>query len=276
MTNIAVKQINLTEHFEQLLAIWCACFPEDADFGETFLRQTAPFAEIFGVFENESLVSCAYCLPCVFHNQSEQFSAMYVYGVGTLPTHRGKGYAKRLLEHIKDAVFADLLFLYPAKPSLRAFYEGLGYRAVLYRSEHIVSHEINDIIPAFDVIPFDAVVYAAKRAAFVQKEAVSHAVFDTTVLQTLLQHAQMLLCEEGIALCMVDEQTVYVPELLCDKVRIPVLLAAVKQHFQNKRVVAYTAGAETASGLLLPCNKQAEEHFENQKNIPFFGTFFAE
>ncbi len=276
MTNIAVKQIDLTENFEQLLEIWCICFPEDADFGQIFLKQAAPNAKIFGVMQNGALLSCAYCLPSDLHVDNRQFSAYYVYGVGTLPMYRGKGYAKRLLEYIKSVLLADVLFLYPAKPSLRAFYEGLGYRSVLYRTEQDETQLFNGEVPYCAVVPFDAQSYAIKRASFLATHAAAFSVFDTITHQTLLEHAQILTCEDNTALCIVEEDTVYVPELLCEETGVPALLAAVKQQFSGKRVVAYTAGTDTASGMLLPCSTKAKTYFKDKQCIPFFGTFFAE
>ncbi len=276
MIKTTVKLINLTENFEQLLAIWRACFPEDADFGEIFLKEAASDAEIFGVFQGEALVACAYCLPTDFYDGNSRFSAYYVYGVGTLPSHRGKGYAKQLLHHIQEAVSVDVLFLYPATPSLRTFYEALGYRSVLCRTEKTVSQNMGGDIPKYDMLPFDAQAYTAKRVAFLEGSNVSYAAFHTTVLQALLDHAELLLCENAAALCITEEKTVYIPEMLCEESYIPTVLAAVKKQFPDKQVVTYTAGTDTKSGMLLPCSKTAKKHFKNKKSIPFFGTFFAE
>ena len=167
MVKQTVKSINLTENFDQLLILWRACFPEDADFGKTFLKEAAPYAKIFGIYESGTLVSCAYCLPATFYDDAQQFMSYYIYGVGTLQEHRGKGYAKAILEYIKQVVPCDILFLYPAKPSLRAFYEKLGYRSVLYRNEYTVQRS-ESMHSALMTLPFSAKEYTKKRAEFLQ------------------------------------------------------------------------------------------------------------
>lgn len=267
MIKETVKLINLTEYYDQLLAIWCTCFPEDADFGETFLKEAAPLTKIFGVCEDNVLVSCAYCLPATFCDGEQRFTAYYIYGVGTLPTHRGKGYAKDVLAYIKQAASCDVLFLYPAKPSLRAFYQQLGYRSVLYRTACTIPP--SDAIPPKVVkTPFAAKAYTRKRTAFLSGKDVAYAVFDDAILQTLLSHAQVVSFDGGWALCITDDETVYFPEILCDELPARSLAA--------EKTIVYMAGTEQESGMLLPCSMRAEAYFQTRKKIPFFGTFFAE
>lgn len=267
MTKQSVKLISLTEYYGQLLTLWNACFPEDADFGETFLQKAAPFTKIFGVCEDDVLVSCAYCLPATLYDGEKRFVSYYIYGVGTLPAYRGQGYAKDVLEYIRQAVACDVLFLYPAKPSLRTFYAGLGYLSVLYRAERMLPQSENGTSVVLKT-PFVAEEYAQKRADFLKNKCVAYAVFENAVLQVLLSHAQMLSFDGGTALCVSDDETLCLPEILCET--LPSL------PLEDKPIIAYTAGTACESGMLLPCSIRAKAHFIARKKVPFFGTFFAE
>ena len=272
MAKKTVKLINLTDDFDQLLTIWRTCFPEDADFGETFLRQVAPNTEIVGVFENDILASCAYFIPASFVDGKTRFKAYYVYGVGTLPLYRGKGYARDVLEFAKQSLLCDLLFLYPAKPSLRMFYEKMGYRSVLYRKVQALSPSKADAVCAIKTTPFSVTDYVKKRTAFLLDKNTAYATFDDTVFQTLLEHAEILSFGNGTALCVTDGDTMYLTEVLCDK--LPLL--STEQYPLLKNVLAYEAGTEQESGMVLPCTKCAIKHFNQKEKVPFFGTFFAE
>ena len=276
MINITVKPINLTEHFEQLLAIWRACFPEDADFGTAFLKEVAPTTTVFGMLVNNTLVSCAYCLPTSLCDNKIQLSAYYVYGVGTLPSHRGKGYAKKMLAHIKDTLCADVLFLYPAKPSLRDFYTALGYRSLLCRTEVSIAPTVSKPLPSFRVEPFDITMYEEKRTAFLENTSVLYATFGSVAMQTLLGHALLLLADTITAVCIVEDDMVIISEALCDAEQMPLLVTIAKQAFPQKNVVVYTTGTDKVSGMVLPLSDVAERYFDTQEVVPFFGTFFAE
>jgi len=114
-----------------------------------------------------------------------------------------------------------------------------------------------------------------QRTFFLKECQDAYAVFSDVLLQGLLAHATVLSCEDMVALCIAEGETVVVPELLCKSAKIPLALAAVKRHFKDKKVVAYTAGKTCATGMVLPCSEAAKRFFRNEK-IPFFGSFFAE
>lgn len=275
MSETIVKRINFTENFDGLLSIWHACFPEDADVGERLLKKLAPQAEIFGLFTEDTLVSCAYCFKTTFSNADAQFLAYYVYGVGTLPVYRGNGFAERVLQYAKQSLNCDLLFLYPAQPSLRAFYERLGYMSMLYRSEWKLDVYSNEM-PVFSQTAFSTTEYMGKRAVFLAGNGFSYATFSADVYETLLEHAYILSFDHALALCVVEDKTVILPEVICEQSYIDDILAAVQKRFSDKQVMAYLPGEEHLSGMVLPCSTLAKAHFNKQTKIPFFGTFFAE
>ncbi len=276
MIKISVKRISLTDDFQKVLEIWRACFPEDVEFAEDFLRYAAPEAEGFAVYEETVPVSMAFFLPASFRLEHGTLSAYYVYGVGTLPTHRGKGYAGILLNEAKSVLCCDLLFLYPAKPSLRSYYERLGYRAVLCRDTVTENAMFAKSVPLPEEACFCASTYAEIRSRFLENAQCAYATYTDSMQQVMLGHAKMLTFDKGVALCIAEDKAVYLPEVLCDAAEIPAVIAAVKLRYPDKTVIAYTSGEQEATGMVLPCSKAAIEYFKNRENVPFFGSFFAE
>lgn len=273
--DISVKLINLTEEYTSLLDIWKGSFPQDAAFGEFFLKKAAPQIECAAAFVDDQPVSSAFFLPAVLRVDGKEWKARYVYGVGTLPLYRGHGYASQVLNAAPDLIDADVFYLYPATPSLRSFYAKLNYR-------DFFSHDIKDaallsatkMLKIHRVMPFDATLYEEKRKSFLEEQAVAYAVFPNAVLQVLLQHFSMIYFDGGVALLLETADTVYLPELLCDAATRDMLFYTLRVQYPSKRIVATVPGTETRSGMVLPISDHAVQYFKSVKNEPFFGTLF--
>lgn len=133
----------------QIKELWSQCFGAD-EFAEWF------FARLYGeeflrvCEENETIVSMAFCFPKTLMIGEKEYRAWYLYGIGTKPDCREKGYAKRLISAcVSEAKEEgmDLCFLIPAEQSLFSYYRTCGFDLVWTRAEEagetvLVSGEI--------------------------------------------------------------------------------------------------------------------------------------
>lgn len=104
-------------------------FSEDPSFCDRIF--SAKLDCVFDVREQGEIVSFLYAIPFFAKAENMPCRAVYVYGVGTVPHARGKGYMKEVFQkmeaHFGNSV--DFYYLVPAEPSLFSLYEKIGYQA---------------------------------------------------------------------------------------------------------------------------------------------------
>lgn len=273
--NTSVKLINLTEKYTALSEIWRQSFPEDADFTESFLKEAASHIECIAAFEKSEPVSAAYFLPATLCINDREWRARYVYGVGTLPAFRGKGYAGKVLEAAVQYIEADVFYLYPATSPLRAFYKKHGYKDA-FTQETVCADSLlgKEELTIYETVPFDAQRYAALREQFLRESAVSYAAFPVQLLQVLLRHFSLIRFDGGAALLFETENTIYLPELLCDAESAHKLVCMLQHQFGDKKIIACIPGTKEASCMLLPITENAQRELRNIEKTPFFGAVF--
>ncbi len=273
--NTSVKHVNLTEECAALSEIWRESFPEDADFAETFLKEAASQVECIAAFEQNIPVSAAYFLPATLCINGREWQARYVYGVGTLPAFRGKGYAGKVLEAAKQYISADVFYLYPATSHLRAFYKKHGYKDTFSR-ETVCGDSFRGKkeLTVYETVPFDAQRYAVLRERFLRDTAVSCAAFPAQLLQVLLQHFSIIRFDGGAGLLFETENVVYLPELLCDVESANMLVCTLLHQCDDKKIIAHIPGTQEASCMLLPITEDAQRKLQDIEKTPFFGALF--
>ena len=126
-----------THDIESVREIWRLCFGNDAFCDWFFSRLYTPeYLRVVTV--NETVVSMAFCFPREICFQDGIKTAWYLYGVGTHPASRGKGYARCLIEACVSEASAqsvDLCFLIPAEQSLFSYYKRIGFSEVWTNSK---------------------------------------------------------------------------------------------------------------------------------------------
>jgi len=110
----------------QIKKIWLSCFDDSEDYYDSFFsRFYSPDYMITHEVNNE-IVSVSYIFPCT----SALGNTAYLFGLATLPDHRGKGYASALiietLEMCKKRNF-DVVIQIPAKKSMKSFFKKFGF-----------------------------------------------------------------------------------------------------------------------------------------------------
>lgn len=125
---------------EKLKGLWRECFADSEEFISHFFN--AVFKEEYVLFEEENgtIYSAIYCIPYDFKYFSTTVRACYIYAVGTLPSHRGRGAMSRLLGRASEKLRAEgyaFSFLIPAEDSLYDLYARNGFADAFYCTQSI-------------------------------------------------------------------------------------------------------------------------------------------
>lgn len=116
----------LNDDLYQIKKIWLKCFNDPESYFDAFLVRFYSPEYMITYKVNNKIVSVSYVVPCT----GVMGNAAYLFGLATLPEHRGKGYAstvvREILELCKKKNF-DVVIQIPAKESLKNFYSKLGF-----------------------------------------------------------------------------------------------------------------------------------------------------
>ncbi|MCI9272694.1 MAG: GNAT family N-acetyltransferase [Clostridiales bacterium] len=121
---------------EELKALWLRCFDDIPEAVDLFLNTWfAPDACVQAT-EDGRVVSALFLLPARIQGDGRMDQAHYIYGAGTLPEYRGRGFMGKLLRFADGAAARfrgdRYSFLLPENPGLYEFYRGAGYREGFY------------------------------------------------------------------------------------------------------------------------------------------------
>lgn len=126
-----------------LRALWELCFPGDQKFSELFFKSMYMPSCARVLLEGESLAAALYAFPYEFTQPGgKHLHSWYIYGVGTHPALRGKGYAGALIEKtLREAweTDVDLCCLIPQDQGLFEFYRRFGFKPAFFLHEEIYS-----------------------------------------------------------------------------------------------------------------------------------------
>lgn len=127
--------INDKEHIAE---IWRSCFTDDENYIQLYLNHCLPHINtwILGG-EDGRFYSCISVFPSYFIKDGHKTTGGYLYGVGTLPDHRGKSYSSILinvaLKYLKETGHSYFL-VKPATKGLFSLYSRLGFYHELFKT----------------------------------------------------------------------------------------------------------------------------------------------
>ena len=114
-------------HIPGLRKLWKEAFGDTDAFLDSFFSTGFSLYRCLCIREASRPLAALYWFDC--HWQDKRLA--YVYGVATVESHRGQGLCHKLMKHA-HIILLQLgysgVVLVPAKPSLFAFYEKMGYR----------------------------------------------------------------------------------------------------------------------------------------------------
>ncbi len=194
-------------------------------FGDSDALLDAFFATAFSpdrhncILENGAAVSALYWFDCALEGQK----LAYLYGIATAKSHRGQGFAHRLIEDthekLKQNGYAGAM-LVPGSPSLFAFYEKMGYRTVSSVTEF--SCTWGDAPVSLTQINADR--FAQLRKSYLPKGGVVQEGETLCYLQT---QARFYAGKAFLLAAAVDRGTLTVQELLGNPQAAPGILRAL-------------------------------------------------
>jgi len=130
-----IKKAGLEER-EHIFKIWKACFTDDEAYITNYLDNCFPETTTWLLGESrDEFCSVLSIIPSFFIEKGEGINGGYLYGVGTLPTHRGKSYSKILMHHaVEEARSEGLSYILvkPAEESLFPLYKNSGFDKEIY------------------------------------------------------------------------------------------------------------------------------------------------
>lgn len=186
--------------------LWALAFPEDNEDDRRRFFDTVTFsAECVVATENGAVVSTAFLLPAVLRTANGRLPVRYVYAAATDPGLRGRGLFGGLLAYAVKSAKADgcaALFLRPASERLARYYERHGFIPYFYAQT-----VTGDAAPSSAAVtPITAEEYGIQREARLPQTAVE---WEARFLGNTVKIG------DGIAVCDVRGDELYIPELLC-------------------------------------------------------------
>ncbi len=244
---------------EAIDRLWALAFPEDgADDRCRFLDRVTLSDECVVATINEQTVSMAFLLPATLRCGERQKAVRYLYAAATDPSLRGQGVFAGLCAFAIDKARADGcagVFLRPASERLARYYERLGFVPYFYAQTRTGDAALSDVA----VTPITADQYVTKRRVFLPHTAVE---WEPRFLSGAVQIG------DGIALCDVRLEELYIAELLCPTEHIDEYAAALTHAYGCERYRCRVPEKEKqhAIGWLYPIG-------EIEKNkVPYMGV----
>lgn len=106
---------------DKAFALHNTCFGDEREWFDAFIS-AAEGQQYLAFCEDEKIIGGLFLLDVFF----DGCNGRYVYALGTMPTHRGKGVARELLEKAK-ALSKDFTLICAADEKLAAAYEKYGF-----------------------------------------------------------------------------------------------------------------------------------------------------
>ncbi len=130
------------ENISQLYDLWQICFGDDKETIDMFFNNSFECENTIVCVDDEKVVAMMFLLPEVikicekeylptYSVTNKEYSAYYLYALGTTPEYRQRGIMGEMIEYAarlsKDRQI-DYLFLVPASESLFGYYEKRGFQ----------------------------------------------------------------------------------------------------------------------------------------------------
>lgn len=118
-------------------------FSEDLQFCDRIFSHRLNL--VFDKRDGDEIASFLFAIPFTARFFDKEYSSVYVYGVGTVPEFRGKGYMKDIFIKMEEFFGKEIDFYYlvPASENLFPMYEKLGYQTAFYLKKEMLFSEKN-------------------------------------------------------------------------------------------------------------------------------------
>lgn len=128
----------------ELIDVFCESFIGEEKFAEWLFDCLWACENTLVVRQNNKILSALHILPQKIVAEGQEFSAYYIYGVGTIVAARGCGHAANLLSEVERVARLrqiDAVFLIPAEKSLFGYYKKFGYNDYFFVHEEKIERK---------------------------------------------------------------------------------------------------------------------------------------
>lgn len=127
-------------HIRALKHIWQICFDDTKEYIEFFFEKCFPMTKCIVLLCDNLPVGAMYLMDIHTTEYDTFKKGFYIYAVGILPEHRGKGLFKLMHDALSQYLLSNNLFaaLCPANEKLCEYYANLGYIENAYLSEKTI------------------------------------------------------------------------------------------------------------------------------------------
>ena len=125
-------RLSVKQDYPDLCGLWLEAFGEGEESAKFVFEGFSGYQHIYVLEEERAVVCMACAVPCSLQGKE----GIYLYGVATKKSHRGKGLMSALLEYAEQEEKrkgAEFSVLIPQTPDLFAFYRRFGYETRFYR-----------------------------------------------------------------------------------------------------------------------------------------------
>ena len=122
----------------QLIDLWRTSFNDSEEFIKLFFDRVYKKENALFIEKNGKIVSALQMLPYVMTYYGKEISVNYIYGACTLPSERGQGLMRQLIQkafEVMESRKVALTVIIPADPWLFDYYRDLGYTEAFDYSE---------------------------------------------------------------------------------------------------------------------------------------------
>ena len=122
----------------QLIDLWRTSFDDSEEFIKLFFDRVYKKENALFIEKDGKIVSALQMLPYVMTYYGTEISVSYIYGACTLPSERGQGFMRQLIQkafEVMESRKVALTVIIPADPWLFDYYRDLGYTEAFDYSE---------------------------------------------------------------------------------------------------------------------------------------------
>ena len=231
------------QDYPALCELWLEAFGEGEESAKFVFENFCNYQQIYVLEENRTVICMACAVPCSLLGKK----GIYLYGVATKKSHRGKGLMSALLEYVEQEEKqkgAEFSVLIPQSPDLFAFYRRFGYETRFYR--HAFSAQLSAPVTgllAVSPVTTDGLTSLRKEMAcrpFVQlnTKAFRAVVEDLTFLK-----AECFASSKGYAVARKNKDLVVVEELFAQNSQVAAeLVHGICEAYGCQQVQGYCGG----------------------------------
>ena len=233
----------------RLKEIWQVCFDEEEKYVDfVFGGLLNPTQMLIETDENNLPVAMLNWKLLRFTTPAQTFIGAYIYGICTLPEHRGKGISTALMEKAHEMFQREgiqLSCLVPAQRSLFGFYADRGFETRFYYKSINLSRKEIPKSPRGGVLStgalenfYDKRVGAFSSCSLFGDWDVDYLKLTTSECRLLGGDVLRFSCggNQGYAVCYpLEDGTLLVKEAVVDQKDIGVLLSALDKRYKMKR-----------------------------------------